>query len=70
MNDILELLQNTGFYKFVTTDGGWKNLIMIAIGFFLLYLAIGRKYEPLLLLPIAFGIILTNLPGAEMFHAA
>ncbi|MBE6623410.1 MAG: sodium ion-translocating decarboxylase subunit beta [Ruminococcaceae bacterium] len=41
---------------------------MILIACVLLYLAIGRGYEPLLLLPIAFGMLLTNLPGAEMFH--
>ena len=49
---------------------GWKNAIMIGIGCFLLYLAIKKEYEPLLLLPIAFGIILTNLPGAGLFHTS
>ncbi len=44
------------------------KLLMILIACVLLYLAIGRGYEPLLLLPIAFGMLLTNLPGAEMFH--
>lgn len=48
---------------------GWKNAVMIAIGCVLLYLAIVKKYEPLLLLPIAFGMILTNLPGAGLFHS-
>lgn len=55
-----------GFVSFFMGDG-WKNLVMLAIGCFLLYLAIKKEYEPLLLLPIAFGMILTNLPGAEMF---
>jgi len=41
----------------------WRQLIMLFISFFLLYLAIRKKYEPLLLLPIAFGMLLTNLPG-------
>ncbi len=68
MNEILELLQNTGFYRFMT-EGGWKNLIMIIIGCVLCYFAIGMKFEPLLLLPIAFGMILTNLPGAGFFHS-
>ncbi len=45
-----------------------KCLIMIAIACLLMYLAIGKGFEPLLLLPIAFGMLLTNLPGAEMFH--
>lgn len=55
-----------GFVNFFAGDG-WKNLVMIGIGCFLLYLAIKKGYEPLLLLPIAFGMILTNLPGAGLF---
>ncbi len=47
----------------------WKSLIMILISFVLMFLAIGKGFEPLLLLPIAFGILLTNLPGANMFHS-
>ena len=47
---------------------GWKYLVMVALACFLLYLAIKKQYEPLLLLPIAFGMLLTNLPGANMFH--
>ncbi len=46
----------------------WKALIMIAIACVLAYLAIVKGFEPLLLLPIAFGMLLTNLPGAEIFH--
>ena len=46
-----------------------RILIMILISFVLLYLAIVKKFEPLLLLPIAFGMLLTNLPGAEMYHS-
>ena len=57
-----------GFASFLA-EGGWKNLVMLAIGSFLLWLAIVRKFEPLLLLPIAFGMILTNLPGAGLFHS-
>ncbi len=45
-------------------------LVMIAISFVLVYLAVVKKFEPMLLLPIAFGMFLTNLPGAEMFHEA
>ena len=48
----------------------WRYLAMIAISFVLLYLAIVKKFEPLLLMPIAFGMLLTNLPGADMFHSA
>ena len=57
-----------GFASFMA-EGGWKNLVMLAIGCFLLWLAIVRKFEPLLLLPIAFGMVLTNLPGAGLFHS-
>lgn len=47
----------------------WKSLIMILVSFVLMFLAIGKGFEPLLLLPIAFGMLLTNLPGAGMYHA-
>ena len=46
----------------------WQAAVMILLSFFLLYLAIKKQYEPLLLLPIAFGMLLTNLPGSGMFH--
>ena len=55
-----------GFSAFFMGEG-WKNFVMLGIGCFLLYLAIKKGYEPLLLLPIAFGMILTNLPGAGLF---
>ena len=45
------------------------NYIMIAVALFFLYLAIKKGFEPLLLVPIAFGMLLTNLPGAGMYHA-
>ena len=63
------------FYDFFKTSGfnllisNYKPLIMIFISCVLLYLAIVKKFEPLLLLPIAFGMLLTNLPGAGMYHA-
>ena len=56
-----------GFTSFFIGTG-WKNLVMLAVGCVLLYLAIKKEYERLLLLPIAFGMILTNLPGAGLFH--
>ncbi|MBQ3148863.1 MAG: sodium ion-translocating decarboxylase subunit beta [Alistipes sp.] len=46
----------------------WRVLVMLVISCLLLYLAIVKQYEPLLLLPIAFGMLLTNLPGAGMYH--
>ena len=51
----------SGFAAFFTTEGGWKNLVMIIIAFVLLYLGIVKKFEPLLLCGIAFGCMLTNL---------
>ncbi len=49
-------------------DGGWQNLVMLVIGCVLLYLAIVKKFEPLLLCGIAFGCILSNLPKAGLYH--
>jgi len=69
--DILGTLQKlaleSGFAQFFM-EGGWKYIVMIAIACFLLYLGIGRKFEPLLMIGIAFGCLLTNLPGGNMFH--
>lgn len=56
-----ELAMESGFAAFFTTEGGWKNLVMIIIAFVLLYLGIVKKFEPLLLCGIAFGCLLTNL---------
>ena len=49
---------------------GWKNAVMIGIACFLLYLAIKKQYEPLLLLPIAFGMLLSNIPAGGLFHTS
>ena len=65
---LLKFVNQSGFGAFFEV-GGWKYLIMICVALLLLYLAIKHKFEPLLLLPIAFGMLLTNLPGAEMFHS-
>ena len=58
---ILSILNESGLLRLFEGEG-WKNAIMIVIACFLLYLAIGRQFEPLLLLPIAFGMLLVNLP--------
>ncbi|MCQ2558465.1 MAG: sodium ion-translocating decarboxylase subunit beta [Oscillospiraceae bacterium] len=58
---------DTGFYQ-LFTGTGWKNLIMIVISCVLLYLGIHKKFEPLLMCTIAFGMLLTNLPGTGMYH--
>ncbi len=66
MDAIVNFLQQTGFY---IVQENPLNLVMLVVSFVLLYLAIVKKFEPLLLLPIAFGMLLTNLPGAGMYHA-
>ena len=67
MDAIIRFLQDTGFYL-LSQDGNWRCLIMLGIACVLLYLGIVKKFEPLLLVPIAFGMLITNLPGANMFH--
>ena len=72
MDAIWNFIEQTGFYMLINSflaDGGWKNLIMICVSFLLLWLAIKKQFEPLLLIGIAFGMLLTNLPGAEMYHS-
>ncbi len=64
---LMKLVQDSGFAGFFA-DGGWRNLIMIAIACVLLYLGIVKKFEPLLLVGIAFGCLLTNLPGAGLYN--
>ena len=61
--NILEFFQNMGFMNLT-----WQQGVMLLVSFFLLFLAIKKQYEPLLLLPIAFGMLLTNLPMSGMFH--
>ena len=61
LGTLRDLALESGFAAFFVTDGGWKNLIMIAIAFVLLYLGIVKKFEPLLLCGIAFGCLLSNL---------
>ena len=67
MEAIVNFLTSTGFYQFFQGDN-WKCAVMIVIACVLLFLGIVKKFEPLLLVPIAFGMLVTNLPGAGMFH--
>ena len=67
---IKNFLGSTGIARlFDGQEAWWKTLIMLAVAGVLIYLAIGKKFEPLLLLPIAVGILLTNLPGGGLFHS-
>ncbi len=61
MDTIIELLRESGFANL-----SWGNWVMYAVAGILIYLAIAKEYEPLLLIPIGFGIILANLPLADM----
>ncbi len=65
-----DFAESSGIGKMLNTEneGDWRNIMMIAIACLLLYLAIVKQFEPLLLLPIAFGMLLSNIPGANMFH--
>ena len=55
------LWNNTGLYQMI-----WGQGLMLLVGILLIYLAIVKKFEPLLLLPIGFGAILSNIPGANL----
>ena len=61
------IVATSGFYDVIVNflSTGWQNLIMLGVACFLLYLAIKKQFEPLLLLPIAFGMLLANLPIAD-----
>ncbi len=65
MDAIMDFLRTTGF-SLIGND--LRVLLMMLIACVLMYLAIVKKFEPMLLLPIAFGMLLTNLPGAGMYH--
>ncbi len=67
---LLTLWNDSGFAAIISgfSAGGWQNLVMLAISCVLLYLAIVKQFEPLLLVGIAFGCLLTNLPGAGLYH--
>ena len=67
MQAIINFCEQTGFFQFFVGDN-WKCAVMILIACVLLFLGIVKKFEPLLLVPIAIGMLVTNLPGANMFH--
>ena len=62
-----EFLEQTGVKKLIN-GADWKSIVMILISFVLMFLAIGKGFEPLLLLPIAFGIFMSNLPMGGTFE--
>ncbi len=67
VGELLEKLWTTSGFYMLFAD--WRQLLMIVVSLVLLYLGIVKKFEPLLLIGIGFGMLLTNLPGAEVFHA-
>ena len=66
--NIAEIFAKSGWAQIIFTEGGWKYAVMIAVACVLLYLAIVKQFEPLLLLPIGFGMLMTNLPLDGIFH--
>ena len=64
-DSLLELWRTTGIYGFLQT-GGWQNVVMIGVGLTLIWLAIKKGFEPLLLVPIGTGAVLSNIPFAEI----
>ena len=67
LDTIADLANQSGLAQLLES-GGWKNVVMILISFVFMYFAIAKGFEPLLLLPISFGMLLTNLPLTEMYH--
>lgn len=67
VDKLLAFFENMGFIQFFS-DGGWKNAIMIAVALILIYLAVKKGFEPYLLLPISFGMLLANLPLGGIFE--
>ena len=63
---IVSIFSNSGYAYFFTADGGILNLVMICVALFFLYLGIKQGFEPLLMVPIAFGMLLANIPGANL----
>ena len=63
LDTIVQLWEESAFCNIT-----WQQGVMLLVSFFLMYLAIVKQYEPMLMLPIAFGMALTNIPGAEMYH--
>ena len=66
--NIAEIFANSGWAQIFFVEGGWKYAVMLAVACVLLYLAIVKQFEPLLLLPIGFGMLMTNLPLDGIFH--
>ncbi|MDE7078068.1 MAG: sodium ion-translocating decarboxylase subunit beta, partial [Alistipes sp.] len=64
---LLKFAESTGIAGFFSSMG-WGSVVMLGVACFLMYLAIRHKFEPLLLFTIAFGMLLTNLPGANLYH--
>ena len=63
---IVQIFSNSGYAYFFTADGGWKNAVMLVVAFVFLYLGIKKGFEPLLMIPIAFGMLLANIPSANL----
>jgi len=65
LNSLSQLWETSGFYMLMAD---WRQIVMILLACVLLYMGLVKKFEPLLLVGIAFGMLLTNLPGSDMYH--
>lgn len=65
LSTLSQLWETSGFFMLLSD---WRQLVMIVIACVLLYMGLVKKFEPLLLVGIAFGMLLTNLPGSGMYH--
>ena len=73
IGEILKNIWNGSGYHLFGQEGGWQSIVMIVIALFFLYLGIKKQFEPLPLVGIAFGMLLTNLPALDrdtIFHPA
>ncbi len=71
LDSLMNFWESTGIYRLINSvdAAAWQTIVMIGLVCILVYLAIVKGFEPLLLLPIAIGMLLTNLPGGNMFHS-
>lgn len=69
LGSLVGLWEESGFYSLIVgfASGGWQNIVMIAVACLLLFLGISKQFEPLLLVGIAFGMLLTNLPNSAVY---
>ena len=68
INNLQQIFSNSGYAEIITAVGGYRYAVMLLVACILLYLAIVHQFEPLLLLPIGFGMLMANLPLDGIIH--